>query len=356
MSENREKQKKRLIFHVDMDAFFAACEELSRPELKSLPMVVGGRSQRGIVTTANYTARKFGIHSAMPIFLAKQACPDLIILPGHMDLYAQKSREVFAILRTYTRYLEPASIDEAYLDMTRRPEDPLFLAHAIQDEVWEKTGLSLSVGIASNKFYAKLASDWKKPHGIFWLRDEEADELLDQLPIAKIHGVGQASQDRLRSMAIYTVGDLKQLDAETLIALFGKSGRVLYGFIRGQDQRPVQSESRRKSIGIERTLAKDVADSASIYAYIETLAQDLSLEMQSRSLLGRTIQLKLKSADYKSHTRSRSLAEGINDAERLAETGKALYASMPQDQPFRLIGLSASSLSDADVQQLDFFD
>lgn len=351
-----DNTKKRLIFHVDLDAFFASVEELSRPDLKKKPMAVGHRSRRGIITTANYEARKYGLYSGMPIFQALQLCPQLILVPNRRKEYSKKSKEVFQILSTYSRTIEQTSIDEGYLDLTSRPEDPLFLAHSIQDEVEEKLGLSLSVGIASNKFYAKLASDWKKPHGIFWLKDEEADHLLQDLPISKIHGIGKKGQEKLKSMAIYSLGDLKSLDLSVLKAIFGKSGTNIYNFIRGRDQRPVTVERDRKSIGVERTLEKDIADSQSIFHYIDLLAEELAQDMRRKGITGRTIQLKVKTNHYQTYTRSYSLDEGVDDQETLARIGRSLYAHMPQGQAFRLLGLTASKLSDGNYEQLDFLD
>ena len=243
----------RAIVHVDLDAFYASCEELDNISLRGKALAVAGKSDRAIITTANYKAREYGIHSAMPVFIAKNLCENLIIVPMRRKRYLEKSKEVFDLLSTYTDIIEKVSIDESYLDLTDINPDYKFLKK-MQDNILKKTGLSVSIGMSTNKFLAKLASDWNKPRGIKIISKDEVPDILMDLDIRKIHGIGKKSEDKLRNLGIDKVCDLYNLEEDFLINLFGKSGEDIYKRIRGIDDREVQTKIKRKSLGTERTI------------------------------------------------------------------------------------------------------
>lgn len=354
---NQQNPKKRKILHVDLDAFFASVEELDNPSLKNKPMAVGGLSQtRGIVTTCNYTAREYGIHSAMPVFQALQRCPDLIIVPTRRDRYVELSKEVFKILRSYTRRLEQMSIDEAYLDISTRPESSNLIGKSIQDEVLEKTGLSLSVGISYNKFLAKLASDWKKPHGHFEIKEEDMPEILFPLPVAKVHGIGRVAEQKLNALGIYTVEDLYRFDQESLIKLFGKAGVDIYNFIRGKDDRPVETYRERKSIGIERTFEKNISVRKELEKLIDQFSVELAEDLEAKNIAARTLHLKLKSASFQTITRSHTTDAPIQEASDIQYLAHYIFDEIQLSEPVRLLGISASNLTSSHIQQLNFID
>ena len=219
------------IFHVDCDAFYASCEELRNPKMKNHPLAVGGLSNKSILTTANYKAREFGLHSAMPVFIAKELCPNLILLPVDHKYYRKKSKEVFSLVKEYAKLMEQVSVDEAYLLV--ETDSPKKLARKLQEEVLRKTGIGISIGISYNKFLAKLASDWQKPHGITQIRKEDLDYFLPNISVNKVHGIGKKTSERLNKIGIYKVEDLLKLDYEYLIDNFGKQGAYIYHVIRG---------------------------------------------------------------------------------------------------------------------------
>ena len=263
------------IFHVDCDAFYASCEELRNPKLKNHPLAVGGLSNKSILTTANYKAREFGLHSAMPVFMAKELCPNLILLPVDHKYYREKSKEVFSLVGEYAKIMEQVSVDEAYLLVeTDSAKD---LARNLQEKVLEKTGIGISIGISYNKFLAKLASDWKKPHGITQIRKEDLKYFLPDIPVKKVHGIGKKTNERLNKIGIYKVEDLLKLDYEFLIDNFGKQGAYIYHVIRGVDERKINPSRVRKSIGKERTFAQNTNDMAILSSYLSMGLDKVSL-------------------------------------------------------------------------------
>ncbi len=348
--------KERCIFHLDLDAFFAAVEELDHPEWKEIPMALSGESKRGIITTANYKAREYGVHSAMPVYLALQQCPQLKLVPMHRDRYRLLSRQVMEILESYSRRFEQSSIDEAYLDLTRRPEESLFLAHTIQDEVEEKTGLSISIGISYNKFFAKLASDWKKPRGIFVISSENWRELLPPLSLEKIYGLGKAALAKLHQFGLHRLEDLYLLSREQLAGLLGKQGDLLYRRIRGEDQDPVEPNRNRKSLGVERTFEEDISSPALLAKKVAVYSKMLSSDLKKENLLTQTVTLKVKSSDFRTFSRSRALSAPTDSPEELERIGRLLLQEIPSNRSFRLLGLSASHLSSAGRRQMSFWD
>ncbi len=344
------------IIHVDLDAFYASVEERDRPSLKGKPVIVGGRSHKGVVTTANYEARKYGVHSAMPMFMARQKCPQGIYVPGRMERYQEASREVFRILHSFSDVLEKVSIDEAYLDITHLEVKPHKLVEKLKEKVYQETGLTLSVGISYNKFLAKLASDWHKPAGVKAITPEMIPGILVPLPIKKVHGLGPKSCTLLNNLGLYTIGDLLELSEEFLVDLLGKSGREIYHRIRGIDHRPVNTHRERKSLGIERTFPKGTRNRQVLITYLEDFSKELSQDLKEKKLHARTITLKVKDENFKVQSRGKTLFQHINDAEEIFQVANRLFQELPLEEPLRLIGITASNLLSEDLQQLSFFD
>lgn len=352
MSNNLNDLK---IFHIDMDAFYASVEEVDNPSIRNYPVIVGGKSDSGIVTTANYKARKYGIHSAMPIFLAKQKCPHGIYLPTRKDRYSEASKEVFEVLYSFTDLVEPVSIDEAYMDISSINEDPLVLAGKIKDKVYEETKLTMSIGISYNKFLAKLASDWQKPNGITIIDKTMLPEILLPLKVEKIHGIGPKSANRLNSIGIYTVKDLYSLDEEFLEDMFGKAGREIYKRIRGVDNREININRERKSLGTERTLKESTLDLGLLKVYLKEFAKEISDGLNRKGLFGRTITVKVKDKDFKVTTRSKTLINDTASFDTIYYTAIMLFNELNIKKEIRLIGLTISNLTEYQLKQLSIF-
>jgi nucleotidyltransferase/DNA polymerase involved in DNA repair len=246
-----ELSKKLNIIHLDMDAFYASVEEKDNPRLRGRPVIVGGLNNRGIVTTANYEARKYGIHSAMPIYIARKKCPKGCFVPTRIERYKEVSGEIFKILYSFTDLIEPLSIDEAYMDISDIKKEPLRVAMEIKKKVMETTSLTMSVGISYNKFLAKLASDWNKPDGIKIITEDMVPGILLPLSVKSVHGIGPRSSEKLNNIGIYTVGDLLMLSEEFLTDFFGKAGIDIYNRIRGIDNRKINTERKRSENAIK---------------------------------------------------------------------------------------------------------
>lgn len=343
----------RKILHVDLDAFYASCEELDYPHLKGKPLVVAGRSERSIITTANYEARKFGIHSAMPIFMAKKLCDHLIIMPMRRGRYLQKSKEVFEILSSYTDIIEKVSIDESYLDMTGKNLDLNYLK-AMQNNILKNSGLNVSIGLSFNKFLAKLASDWNKPRGIKIINKEEVPEILMDLDIRKIHGIGKKSEERLRNIGINKVRDLYLLNEDFLTEFFGKLGTDLYNRIRGIDEREVTVHRERKSLGTESTFTP-TDNKKIIESYIEKFAGELSENLYRKNICGYTLTVKLKDENFKIRTRSRTFDTVLFERDEILKAGLNLFHEFYGGEKIRLVGLTMSNLVDLYAHQITFF-
>ncbi len=251
----------RKIIHIDMDAFYASVEQLDNPALRGKPVAVGGSRERGVVAAASYEARNFGVRSAMPSKLAKRKCPDLIFVKPHFSRYKEISEQIRAIFFEYTNLVEPLSLDEAYLDVTytkRGKPSATLIANEIRRRIFIETGLTASAGVSYNKFLAKVASDVKKPNGMFVVTPEKAQEFIDQLEIRKFYGIGKVTAEKLNKMGIWIGSDLKKLDRIELVQLFGKAGNYFYEICRGEDHRPVEPERERKSVGAEQTFSIDL--------------------------------------------------------------------------------------------------
>ena len=341
------------ILHIDGDAFYASCEELRRPSLKGKPMAVGGLTNKSIITTANYEARKYGIHSAMPVFIAKEKCRDLILVPVDRRYYKEKSDQVFSLVRKHAKVFEQVSIDEAYIEIWAR-DNPYKLAKDLQEEVLRKTGIGISIGISYNKFLAKLGSDWNKPRGLKEIKIEDLGEILPNLPIEKVHGLGRKTCQDLHSFGIYKVSDLLKLDRDFLEDRFGKNGTYIYQGIRGVDKRKVEPRSRRKSLARETTFRENTKDKKILFSYLDDLARDLEDDLAAKNLQGKTVNIKIKYDDFSTHTKSLTLQEPIYRAQNMAFVAKNLFDEIFTGQSLRLIGISMSKLSKKDASQLSF--
>ncbi|HHW56824.1 MAG TPA: DNA polymerase IV [Clostridia bacterium] len=347
---------KRKIIHVDMDAFFASIEQHDNPEYKGKPVIVGGLSGRGVVSTCSYEARKYGIHSAMPMYMAKKLCPHGIFLSVRRKRYEEVSAQIFDILYNITSMVEPVSIDEAYLDVTDIDKNPEIIALEIKNKVKETTGLTISVGISYNKFLAKLASDWNKPDGLMAITENMVPDILKPLPVSKVHGIGEKSAERLKSMGINTIEDLLKLSQENLIEIFGKVGVEIYNRIRGIDERPVETMREIKSIGKEKTLEKDTKDKRILLHYAKLFSDIISEELTKERFYARTVTVKIKTSDFAVHTKSKTLDKYMRLSEDIYEVAKEIIENWKIEQYVRLIGLSVSNLSPIKYEQLSFLD
>jgi DNA polymerase-4 len=344
----------RKIIHLDMDCFYAAVEMRERPELAGQPIAVGGGSRRGVVTTANYEARKFGIHSAMPGFKARDLCPQLIFLPVRFDLYRAESAKIRAILLSYTPLVEPLSLDEAYLDVTALNRYAWDIAKEIRARIFAETRLTASAGIAPNKMLAKIASDWRKPNGQFAITPEQIDAFIRELPVRKIWGVGPKSAEKFERQGIRTCGDLQKIPFADLVRRHGKWGHELHQLCRGLDDRPVEPNRIRKSLSNETTFADLLTTLDACARELNQLVDELQLELRAKAP-ERPIHkafVKIKFADF-----TRTTRECVAPHPTRA-TYRALLAEAYQrsDRPVRLLGAGvrfADTADDApDAQQL----
>jgi DNA polymerase-4 len=297
------------IIHFDMDCFYAAIELRERPELEGRPIAVGGGSRRGVVTTCNYEARKFGVRSAMPGFKARDLCPELVFLPVRFDLYRAESAKIREILLSYTQLVEPLSLDEAYLDVTDLGSYAWDIARELRARIFTATGLTCSAGIAPNKMLAKIASDWRKPNGQFAILPEEIEAFMRRLPVRKLWGVGPKSADRFAGLGIYTCEDLQRYSLADIVGRFGRWGRDLYYLCRGVDDRPVEPNRIRKSLSNECTYSENLASLNACRSAIDTLICELENELQHKAFQRqiRKAFVKVKFADF-THTTKECLS------------------------------------------------
>ena len=335
-----------------MDAFYASVEQRESPEYKGKPVVVGGNpNNRGVVAACSYEARKFGIHSAMPSSRAYKLCPHAIFIRPRFDLYRSVSSEIRDIFFEYTDLVEPLSLDEAFLDVTNNfkgMSSATLIAQEIKKKICDRTGgLTASAGVSFNKFIAKVASDINKPDGITVITPEMADEFIDKLPIRKFFGVGQVTEEKMLSLGIKTGADIKQFNKEKLIELFGKSGNYFYNIAHGMDDRPVEPNRIRKSIGKETTLTEDIDDTGKMLEILENIADRLENSLNKRDAKGRTITLKVKYFDFQSITRSVSIDEPADNATVIMKYIKPLLSKTEAgEKKVRLLGISVSNFDD----------
>jgi len=345
----------RTIIHVDMDAFYASVEQRDRPELVGRPVVVGADPRgRGVVSAASYEARRFGVHSAMPIGRAARLCPHAAFLPVDMVKYAQASRRIMEVLAEFTPLMEAVSIDEAFLDVSASRAlmgDGPTIAARIKARIREAVGLAASVGVASNKFVAKVASDLEKPDGLVVVAPGAEADFLGPLPIARLWGVGRVTATALESIGVRTIGQLAVIPEAHLQARFGASGAGLRGLALGYDDRPVEPFAAPKSMGAEETFERDHRDVERLCATLRGQAERVARELRAEGYAGRTVQLKLRFADFSTLTR-RHTAEPTQDGLRIYQEARALLERIELRQPVRLIGLSVSELGRAGEGQL----
>jgi DNA polymerase-4 len=350
----------RNIIHVDMDAFFAAVEQRDNPSLKGKPVIVGGRpDSRGVVATSSYEARRFGIHSAMPINEAWRRCPHGVFLPVNMAKYQEVSKQIHTIFLDYTPLVEPLSLDEAFLDVTDSTK--LFgsaekIACALKKRIRQQLNLTASVGVAGNKFLAKLASDLEKPDGFVIIDPNKVQQFLDPLSVTRIWGVGRKTAEQLFEINIHTIKDLRSLDEKTLNGLFGVLGRRLYELARGIDNRPVESISQAKSIGREITFEEDIANRESLETVLLKLALDVARRLRRKQLKARTITLKIRYPDFRTFSRSRTLAEAIDLDDIIYRQSLTLLSEIPLKSPVRLLGITLSNFISQEVVQPSLFE
>ncbi len=344
------------IIHVDVDAFFAAVEELDFPYLKGKPVIVGGGEDRGVVTTANYIARKYGVHSAMPGFKARRLCPNGCFRPVRIKRYQEVSRHIFEIFYQITSLVEPLSIDEAYLDVSDLDTDPVEVAKHLKKEVKKNTGLTVSVGVSYNKFIAKLASDWNKPDGLKVITKDEVPDILKPLPVRKVYGIGKKTSDSLNKKGIFTVADLLNLSNEYMYKTYGKFGLEIYERIRGIDDRKIKTESKRKSFGRETTFQNDINSKEEMKKYLDIFAKNISKGLNKRNIHAKTVTIKFKTSSFENHTKSKTLDRYIQSYDKIFAAAITILEDIEFKEPIRLIGLTVSNIKENQIYQLSLFD
>ncbi len=338
----------RTILHIDMDAFFAAIEELRHPELKGRPLVVGGNGDpntRGVVSTANYVARKFGIHSAMPLKEAYRRCPSCIFLPVDYAECSRVSKEMMEVLREFGCAIEEVGIDEAFMDITGSPlGTPEEIGRKLKERIKEKTGLTASVGIAPNKLVAKIASDLEKPDGLTIIPEDKVRGRLSPLRADRVWGVGEVTYARLLKLGIKTLGDLAEADDGKLAAEFGENwGRSLKERARGIDDSELVTQWEPKSLSRETTFERDTAKMLEIKKEFEWMAEDLEHRLKKRNFLARTVTVKLRYSDFTTLTRAKTMERPTAEREPIMRAGLGLLHKFPWERPVRLVGLRVSN-------------
>jgi DNA polymerase-4 len=355
----------RKIIHIDMDAFYASVEQRDNPGLRGKPIAVGGLPEnRGVVATASYEARKFGVRSAMPSKRAVQLCPELIfVAPPRFAVYKSVSQQVREIFYRHTDLIEPLSLDEAYLDVTedkQRIGSAIGIAKQIKAAIRDELQLTASAGISINKFVAKIASDMNKPDGLTFIPPDKVESFMENLPVNKFHGVGKVTAEKMNALNLFTGADLKRLTELELVRLFGKQGSFYYKIVRGIDERPVEPNRETKSIGAEDTFLHDLSNPAEMKEQLDRLAAIVSNRLQQYDLKGKTITLKIRYSDFKTRTRSYTLPAAIADQETIAATAlQLLLKTGILEAKLRLLGITVSNIIDesgpADTAQLKLF-
>ncbi len=351
----------RQIIHVDMDAFYASVEQFDRPELRGMPVIVGGPANaRGVVSAASYEVRPFGVHSAMPTAQAIRRCPQAIVLPVRMERYVEVSRQIRAIFERYTPLVEPISLDEAFLDVAGSVN--LFgpaeqIGRTIKQEIRAQTQLTASVGVAPNKFLAKLASDLDKPDGFVVITEQNKQAILDPLGVGRIWGVGKVTEKALRERGIRTIGDLRRRPPEELQTLLGNAAEHLLRLAHGDDDRDVESDRRHKSLSSEQTFATDVDDTTVLLAVLLEQVEEVAERLRRHDLEARTITLKLRYGDFRTVTRSETLGEATHLTAPLWQAAERVFRQWHRRSggALRLLGFGATGLSPAGVGQASLF-
>jgi len=349
-----------VIMHLDMDAFYASVEVLDNPDLAGKCLVVGGRSRRGVVAAASYEARRYGIHSAMPMFQAQKRCADLVVVPPRRKRYQAVSRQVMGLIREISPLVEQVSIDEAYVDISgcqRLHGPPSVLARDLKARIKAVTHLTCSIGIAPNKFLAKIASDMEKPDGITLIPAETVPDFIHSLPIEKVPGVGKRARGVLHEMGIRALGDIIQYPEATLHRRLGKFGRRLIQLARGIESAPVTPQTPVKSISGEETLEVDTRNKRKLQGYLMRHAEEVGHRLRQKNMKARTVTIKIKHSDFKQITRSRTLKEATDASEIIYREAGKLLARYRLTKPVRLIGMGVTSLIKKSAPvQLELFD
>ena len=349
---------RRWIMHVDMDAFFASVEQREHPEWKGRPVIVGGLFGRGVVATASYEARAFGIHSAMPMSRARALCPDGIFTPPHFELYKSISDEIHQIMLHYAAEIEPISLDEAFMDISGMGKQyPTLgaIGRAIKKEIYDKTALVASAGIGPNKFLAKMASDMEKPDGLTIIPYGREADILAPLPVRRLWGVGKVMEKRLQGAGFFTIGDIQHAPPGTLEKAAGSQAGLLRALAFGQDDRPIEAGREAKSIGDEETYEKDLTDLAEIRRKIAIHSDIVGRRLRRKGLAGRTISLKIRFASFRTVTRSLSVEEETNLQEDIEKAALTLLGKIPLTEGIRLTGVTVSNLA-PEMERISLFD
>ncbi|KAB2814187.1 DNA polymerase IV [Phaeocystidibacter luteus] len=349
-----EERPIRKIIHVDMDAFYASVEQRDNPDLRGLPVAVGGSAERGVVAAASYEARKYGVRSAMPSAIAARRCPDLIFVKPHFEKYREVSHQIRDIFFEYTDKVEPLSLDEAYLDVTTNHKglpSATLIAKEIRERIWDTTNLRASAGISINKFLAKVASDVNKPNGQKTIPPEEVDAFLATLPIERFFGVGAKTAEKFHRLGVRTGADLRLVELPLLLSRFGKAGRHYYQIARGIQHSEVQSDRQRKSVGVEETFSTDLDGPESMMSALWKLGERLEYRISKAKIKGRTITLKIKSADFETITRSQSVSEPIDDIHEIMEIAQQLLQANMPSYSVRLLGITLGNLGEKEVSE-----
>lgn len=354
---------RKTILHADMDAFFASIEQLENPEYRGHPVIVGGTSGRGVVSAASYEARKFGVHSAMPMWQARRACPHGIVVQPRGQLYGEYSQRIMDILLSYTPRMDPVSIDEAYLDISgteRLFGPPLGVAKQIKARVRAEVGLTVSIGMARNRMLAKLASDWDKPDGLVCIADGDLPEILNNIPVKKLTGVGRVTQERLHYLGVNTAEQLRQIPLKLLAREFGQHGLHLYEVCRGEGSDDVclyEEREGRKQMSEEVTLDEDTRDVDLLRLHILEISDNIARRLRKQGVCGRTVTLKVKYSDFKQITRSSTLPHPTDGWQEIYGLARQLLDHVvPGGRSIRLIGVGVSNLTHECGYQLSLFD
>jgi DNA polymerase-4 len=349
----------RKIIHIDMDAFYASVEQRDNPAYRGIPLVVGGSPQGrgGVVATASYEARKFGIRSAMSSKQALQLCPHATFVRPRFDAYKEASQKIRAIFSRYTDLIEPLSLDEAYLDVTHDKLNigsAITIAEQIKQAIKDELQLTASAGVSINKFVAKIASDINKPDGLKFIGPSAIEAFMEKLPVEKFHGVGKVTAEKMKGMGLFTGSDLKNLAEEELIKHFGKVGLFYYQIVRGIDDRPVQPHRETKSLAAEDTFPYDLTTLEEMEQELDKIAQVVYNRLTKNNLRGRTITLKIKYSDFKQITRNRSFTTPVAELEVISATAKELLAATdPEEKKIRLLGISLSNFGEIETRPVN---
>ena len=353
----------RIILHADMDAFYAAVEQLDRPELRGKALLIGGTGPRGVVSTASYEARPFGVGSAMPMALARRRCPHALVLPPRFERYHAVSKVVMETLGTFSPLVEPLSLDEAFVDMTGCEAlfgAPDAMGEAVRRAVLEATDLTVSVGVSTTKYVAKVASDRRKPDGLTVVGPEEVTDFLHPLPVDHLWGVGARTCSRLQARGLDTIGDVATTSLDDLERWFGSLGTHIHALAHGRDDRAVIPERDAKSIGSENTLDTDIAGEAEIRPWLLRAADAVARRLRAEGLIARGVRVKLRTADFRLHTRQAALGASTHATRPIVEAAEALLHEFDLRAPVRLVGVAAFDLREggdaSELRQLDLFD